>query len=269
MKLADLQAQFQRAILEGRDDILAAIPNSPRETNAALFDVYRNAYILRLIEILQSDVAHLYRFLGDKAFDRMARDYFAAHPSRHRNARWVGIELPAYLRSTRPYSGRPVLADLAALEFALNAAFDAADAPVLAVADLGQVAPDDWANLVFVPHPSAQRLDLQTNASAIWIALAGDKSPPKTQTTKTGQSVLVWRQVTTPKFRALKAEESMMWTEAAKGVRFSVLCEMLAAYDDPEGAAMRAATYLRTWVESGALSAIRVDAPVRKRRPPV
>ena len=268
MKLADLQAQFQRAILEGGDDILAAIPNSPRETNGTLFGVYRNAYVLRLIEILQNDFGHLHKLIGDEAFDRLARAYFAAHPSRHRNARWVGNDLATFVKTTPPFSRRPILADLAALEFALNTAFDAADAPVLAVADLGQVAPEDWANLVFIPHPSAQLLTLHTNATAIWIALAEDKRAPKPQKLESSQSVLVWRQVTTPKFRSLKAEESMMWSEAGKGVRFSVLCEMLAAFDDPDGAALRAATYLRTWVEGGLLSAIGVSKPVRKRPAP-
>ena len=33
----------------------------------------------------------------------------------------------------------------------------------------------------------------------------------------------------------------MMWDEAANGIPFGVLCEMLATYDDPDGAAGRGA----------------------------
>ena len=38
-----------------------------------------------------------------------------------------------------------------------------------------------------------------------------------------------------------------------------------AAFDDPESAAMRAATYLSSWVKSGNLSAARVEKPKRAR----
>jgi len=36
----------------------------------------------------------------------------------------------------------------------------------------------------------------------------------------------------------------MLWDEAARGVRFGVLCEMAATYDDPDRAALHAAGYL-------------------------
>lgn len=265
MKLAELQALFQRAILEGDNDVLQAIPNSPRENNETLFGVYRNAYVLRLIEILQGDFTQLHSYLGDDGFEKVARAYIAAHPSRVRSARWFGAHLSEFLAGTKPFDRRPVLADLAALEIALNSAFDAADAPIMAMGDLAAVAPSDWADLVFTPHPCVQQIDLRTNAAAIWIATAGDEPVPRAEKSKNGVKVLVWRQEAMPKFRVLKAEEAMMWTEAAKGVRFSVLCEMAAAFDDPESAAMRAATYLSSWVKSGNLSAARVEKPKRAR----
>ncbi len=52
-------------------------------------------------------------------------------------------------------------------------------------------------------------------------------------------------------FRELPAEEAMMWDEAANGIPFGVLCEMLATYDDPDGAAARGAGYLHGWITSG------------------
>jgi hypothetical protein len=50
-------------------------------------------------------------------------------------------------------------------------------------------------------------------------------------------------------------EEAMMWIEASRGARFGVLCEMLATFDDPDGAALRAAGYLQGWLEAEMLSA--------------
>jgi hypothetical protein len=48
----------------------------------------------------------------------------------------------------------------------------------------------------------------------------------------------------------------MMWDEAGGGIPFGVLCEMLATYDDPDGAAARGATYLHGWITSGILTAV-------------
>ncbi len=263
MKLADLQALFQRAILEGDDAILKTIPDSPREDRETLFGVYRTAYLARLIEILQQDFERLHGLLGDDKFSTMAEAYFKAHPSRHRNARWIGRDLAGFLKAAPAYTPKPHLSELAELEIALNDAFDAADSPVMQSSVLAAIAPEDWSDLVFTTHATVRHLQFATNTAAIWMALAASKRAPKPKTLNPAQHVLVWRQDTTPKFRLLDQEEAMMWTEAAKGVRFGVLCEMVAAYDDPDAAAIRAATYLKGWIDGGLIS----SAVVKRAKP--
>ena len=71
--------------------------------------------------------------------------------------------------------------------------------------------------------------------------------------------LLIWRQDVTPMFRELSAEEAMMCDEAANGIPFGVLCEMLATYDDPDGAAARGAGYLHGWITSGILTAVSAE----------
>jgi hypothetical protein len=68
--------------------------------------------------------------------------------------------------------------------------------------------------------------------------------------------ILVWRHEMMPMFREATAEEAMMWAEATKGSRFDNLCELIAFYDDSEGAPARAAGYLKGWLESGLLSKV-------------
>ena len=102
-------------------------------------------------------------------------------------------------------------------------------------------APEAWSGLQFRPHPSASRLDLATNAAAIWLALKNDETPPDATALEQPAHLLIWRQDVTPMFRELLAEEAMMWDEAANGIPFGVLCEMLATYDDPDSAAGRGA----------------------------
>jgi len=56
------------------------------------------------------------------------------------------------------------------------------------------------------------------------------------------------------RFKPLTTEEAMMWAEAANGVRFSVLCEMVATFAGEDEAELRAASYLKGWVDMGMLA---------------
>ena len=125
------QAEFQRGILSDDDTVLSEILDSPREKREALFGVYRHAYGSRLVEAVRNDHELLHLYLGDEMFDEMAHAYVKAHPSGHPNLRWFSKSLPDFLRSNAPYSDHPVLSDLAALEKALNDAFDAAEGAVV------------------------------------------------------------------------------------------------------------------------------------------
>ena len=254
--LARQQADFQRGILSGDDSVLAEIPDSPKEKRETLFGVYRFAYGSRLVDALRNDHELLHLYLGDEMFDEMGHAYVKARPSEHPNLRWFSQGLPEFLRSNVPYSQYPVLGDLAALEKALNDAFDGSDGAVVSLADVAAFAPDIWKDLTFKPHPTAARLDLTTNAAAIWRALKNDETPPDAETLQEPARLLVWRQETTPMFRELPAEEAMMWGEATTGIAFGVLCSMLATYDDPDGAAARGAGYLHGWVTSALLSGV-------------
>jgi Putative DNA-binding domain len=253
------QSDFQRGILTGDDSVLAEILDSPQEKRDVLFGVYKYAYSSRLVEAMRNDHKLLHLYLGDEMFDAMGHGYVAANPSQHANLRWFSQGLPDFLKSQEPYSDHPVLSDLAALEKVLNDAFDAKDAPVLALSDMAGFAPEAWADLKFQAHPSALRLDCSTNASAIWLALKNEETPPDAIALEAPSRLLIWRQDVTPMFRELNPEEAMMWDEAASGIPFGVLCSMLATYDDPDGAAARGAGYLHGWITAELLTGVSGD----------
>jgi hypothetical protein len=253
--LRELQEELQSAILSDDEAIYAAILDSSRTTRRTLFGVYRHAYASRLVEVLGNDYALLRAYVGLDRFDELARAYIAAHPSHTQNARWFGNEFPDFLTRHELACKHSEIAELALIEKLVGDAFDSADAPVLGLADLAAVPPEDWAGLTFKPHPSAGTLRLLTNALAIWKACKdGSEPPPAAQLTQP-ESVIVWRRGLAPMVRLMPYEEAMMWIEASRGARFGVLCEMLATFDDPDGAALRAAGYLQGWLEAEMLSA--------------
>lgn len=252
--LGDLQDAFQRAVIDGEETVLDLIPANSRTSANVLFGVYRHAYWARLAGVAASDYPRLQVYMGEAAFQDLARAYLKAHPSHTPNARWFSHRLPEFCRSTAPYSKHPELADLASLERALSGAFDAADAETATIEDLRAIPPEDWGNLVFTPHPSVRRLDHTTNAFDLWNALKSDEPPPPVHILPAPNHLIVWREETLTKVRPLGAEEAMLWDEAAKGVTFAALCELAAVYDDPDSAPLRVAQTLQGWLNGGLLA---------------
>ena len=253
------QSEFQRAILTGDETVLAEILDSPKEKREVLFGVYKYAYSSRLVDAIRNDHKLLHIYVGDEMFDEIGQAYVAANPSQNPNLRWFSQGLPEFLKS-EPYGQYPILSDLAALEKALNDAFDANDAPVIELADMAGFAPEIWDSLKFESHPSACRLDLSTNVAAVWLALKNEEMPPDAAVLEQPAHFLIWRQDVTPMFRELSGEEAMMWDEASGGIPFGVLCSMLATYDDPDSAAARGAGYLHGWITAGLLTGVTAES---------
>ncbi len=225
--LKEIQDEFQRGILAGDDAILGEVNDSSKEERRVLFGVYRNAYVARLAEILGEDYEQIHAYLGDRAFANLVRAYIAGNPSDQRSARWFGRHMPAFIAKSGTFADHPEVAELAA---------------------------DAWPGLVFEPHPAAIRLTFATNAAEIWTALKNETAPPKPTRLPKPQALLVWREGFMARFKPLSTEEAMMWDEAAKGVRFSVLCEMVATFAGEDEAELRAASYLKGWVDMGMLA---------------
>jgi Putative DNA-binding domain len=255
--LKELQDTFQRGILAGDDAILDEVNDSDKEQRKVLFGVYRHAYVARLAEILHDDYEQLHAYLGDQAFARLVKTYIAANPSDQRSARWFGRHLPAFVKNSEGFAKHPEAAEIAQLEKALADAFDGPDADPLGIEALAALAPEAWPNLVLEPHPTVIRLTFRTNAADIWSALKDEEEPPKPEHLTEPQAIAVWRQDFMARFRPLSTEEAMMWDEAVHGVRFGVLCEMVATFGGEDGAELRAATYLKGWVDTGMLAGCR------------
>jgi len=257
--LKELQESFQAGILAGDDAILGQVKDSAREERTVLFGVYRNAYVARLAEILDNDYELTHTYLGDAGFARLVKAYIGANPSDQRNARWFGRHLPAFARTTARFASHPEVGEIAALEKALADAFDGPDAAPLTIETLAALAAEDWPRLIFQPNPTAIRLTFTTNAADIWSALKDETAPPKPAQLPEPHALAIWRQDFMARFRPLSPEEAMMWDEAAKGVRFGVLCEMVATFAGEDEAELRAATYLKGWVDTAMLAGCQVE----------
>jgi hypothetical protein len=135
--------------------------------------------------------------------------------------------------------------------------FDAADAAPIGPADLARVAPDEWAELRFDWHPAVRRLTLAWNAPQLWKAVTDDVDPPEVTLEPKPVQWLLWRHELRSYFRSLTAEEALALDGAREGESFGELCVFLGSVFSEAEAPAQAAAYLREWVNSGLLTAVR------------
>lgn len=262
--LADLQRAMQRAVMgkPGAADGLVAKP--PAGSQADRLAVYRNAYGLRLTEFIAHDYDKLRIYLGDVRFNEMAGRYILAHPSDQPNARWFSRHLPDFLAASPHYRRQPEIAELARLERAINDSFDGPDHPIVTMADLAAIPPEYFALSSFRIAPTVHRFAVTTNVSSLWASLKCEELPPRPEDTAVPTEIMVWRQGSGSRFRILGTEEAMAIDSAREGLPFSIICEMIAVYDDPENAGLRAAAYLRGWIEAEIVSAVVIEGVTEK-----
>jgi hypothetical protein len=252
--LSTLQHALQDFVLQGAIDVRSQLQSTARVPVSTRLAIYADAYRARLSEGLESNFPVLAKLMGASEFERLARRYIEAHESRHTSIRWYGHRLAQFLREDATYRDAPVLADLAAFEWAMTEAFDAADARVLAPEELSARAPEEWADLQLSAHPSLRRVHLSWNAPQIWKAIQEGESAPQAQCESTLRCWLLWRQELQIFFRSLEPEEAAAIEALCDGRTFGELCLQLCEHLGPAQAPRRAATLIRAWVESGMIS---------------
>jgi len=228
----------------------------PGMTSVERLDVYANMYFFRILDALKQDFPGVLALVGADEFHNLITDYLIVHPSRHYSLRYAGQELPAFARDHRLSQAHPYLADVAALEWAMLAAFDAVDTPVLDAAALARVAPEVWGALRFELSSSLHVLDFDYPADRIWqdtqAGIAIESAAAATQ-------VRVWRREMRVYHRAIDAAEREALRALRAGATFADVCALLApANTDPQVAAAAVFGLVRIWLGDGILAGANV-----------
>lgn len=232
----------------------------PRRTRGLA--VYRDAYVLRLREVLTVDYPLLRNHVGRLAFDELCIDYVRAHPSDHYSVRWFGRRLPAHLAERAPWSTQPELAELARFEWSLGEAFDAADAPSAAVAELARVDPAAWPDLGLAFHPSVRLLSTLTDIVERSRARPGGGYPgcADAEAPVPRQHWVIWRKDFTVRFRKLVAGEHVALTAALAARTMAATCLALEAEGVLQDVAGGLASFVAGWLSDGLVSRCVVSA---------
>jgi hypothetical protein len=244
--LVELQREFQRYIL-GNDTTIATCVNATEHVPVATrLSIYSHAYRSRLTEALANNIPRLQQLLGEDAFATLARQYIEEYPSTFASIRWFGERFAAMI--AREHASQPWLSELARWEWAIATAFDAGDAAPLQLTSLAKVTPDEWPALTFEFHASVQRLDLRTNAPALFKALSGELPLPAPVVLDQAQSWLIWRQQLKTQYRSLGEDEAAMLDAMRGGSTFEAMCDLLRAWHDEDAVPVTSAGMLKRWI---------------------
>jgi hypothetical protein len=254
--LGKLQAAFQEFILNDDPAVRAEIVGTERVDAQTRLGIYANAYRLRLLEALDTDYPGLHRIAGDEEFERMGRAYIDTHPSTFRSLRWFGDRMNEFLQNTPPWRDYPVFAEMAAFEWAMSDAFDAADARPASVEHMATVAPDAWPVLRFTAHDSLRRLDLRWNVPTVWKAIDAGHEPPALEEAEHPVAWLIWRRDLRTYFRSLDVAEAWALDAMLAGETFSGICEGLTEWIDATNVPMHAAGLLKRWLADGLIRTV-------------
>ncbi len=224
--------------------LLAVIDGTDILNAAARLDIYAQMYWMRIADALREDYPRLAALLGNERFQALARGYLRHAPSRHPSLAHVGAGLAEFLTSQ---SDVPIFAvDLARLEWARARVFTAADAPVLALADLRRVDPADWSALRLRTIPALRLLDLRWPADEIWAA----EGEPATHTwQQTPTCLRVWRDGDRVYQTRIEPMERAALGLLAAGTTFGEVCAAIAAHCPIERAAEAAGALLLRWID--------------------
>ena len=157
------------------------------------FNVYRNNVVASLLDFLAGRFPAVQRLVGEAYFRALAKEYVVTNPPKSPVLLWYGAGFAGFVAAFPPLRSYPYLADVARAEMAWAEGYHAADAPALDPAVLGQIPPENLAEVVFNRHPSAQTVSSDYPVYELLAANRFDIDSKRNVDLSTRQSVLVVR----------------------------------------------------------------------------
>lgn len=170
LPLRELQGALAASVLRGMDAPLAPVVRADGIDFAGRLQVYRNNTFSSLTAALKDSFPVVCQLVDERFFGYAVQEYILAHPPRAPRLAEYGGDFGEFLVGFEPVRHLAYLPDVARLEWAVNAAYHAADAPKLDPARIAAVPQDRYAQLTFVVHPSGQLFASTFPIDRIWQA---------------------------------------------------------------------------------------------------
>jgi hypothetical protein len=170
MQLHELQQTIARSILADRPEALAAIVREDGLAFDKRLQVYRNNTIISLTEALRATYPVVAALVGEKFFGFAAKAFISGDPPQAPRLAEYGGGFAAFLATFESARTLPYLADVAALEWAMNEAHHALDDVALTPQDLSTVPQENAPSIVLELRRSCRLLQSKYRIDRLWQA---------------------------------------------------------------------------------------------------
>lgn len=252
--LADRQAALLGAILDDE----APLPRDLRDGCVRGLAIYRNNYRTSLVEALRSTFERTERLVGEDAFRRAAAHHCILHPPASWTLDLVGSGFADTCEAL--FADDPDVGELAALEWAMHAAFTARNTQPLTTAQFGAACAafteGDWVGLKLTFVPGLHCLRTTHDLVRLWSSLAVDGCEAEVAALGGAHSALVWREGERPVFIIRPSWEGEALEAFRTGATFGTVCAALIETLGEDSAIAEAGTMLARWVGEGLVESL-------------
>jgi hypothetical protein len=253
MSVSAQQSAFMAAILDEGAPIMTGAQT------AAGMDVYRGNYRGALLAAMAESYPRTRNWVGQAAFNRAAAHHVLTNPPSHWSIDYAGegfAETCAHL-----FAQDGDVAELARVEWAMQLAFVAADAPHWTAADFAAATVGfgdaDWEGLRLALHPSVIAVPVCYNLPNIWHRLSD--GPPDDNTAEPMENpaaCIIHRADGRAVFVMVGQGEAACLTLMQQGADFATICTAHAAGPSEESAAEEVGAMLAHWLSQGWISGV-------------
>lgn len=255
--LAELQHSLQQYLLEQPNTIAAMTMETENFSRQTRLNIYRDAYYLRLLEVLKNDYPILLLLVGEDVFSKAMLEYIAQYPSRHSSLRWMGEKFPLFLQNYPDWQEHTYRRELAEFEWAQITVFDAQDSISATLDDLRLMDHSQWPSLQLRFQPALQLLSYYGNAPDLWYSLSNNQGPIAIETRTVAQDWLLWRYDLQVLYRPLDRSEAWCLQAFLRNENFSHVCTGLCEWFAEDQVPLKAVQYLQAWLQSGLIIEIK------------
>jgi hypothetical protein len=249
--LREIQVQFQNYLLERPSAIAAGVDDEAPVSADLRLTLYRDSYIVRLLESLEEDYPVLYSLLGENLFRKLSSKYIQCFPSTFCSLNAYGKTFPDFLRQQPDLKKKAYLAELTEFEQRLLAAFDAADSTVMTLDTMAAIPHEAWPDLCFHFHPSLQTITLTSNAVRVWESYQDKGECISLQHAHEPLTWAIWRKEHRILFESLSTHDAAALECLCAGRPFSAFCEAFNSLLPGPEIPLYAASLLKRFVVNG------------------
>jgi len=220
--LSELQRGFVAATIFGDSAALAGLGIVAAGLDPATrIGVYRNNVFGNYRQALAATYPVIRRLVGPAFFDAAVDAFVRGYPSMRGDVNRYGAELPRFLADYPPAQKLAYLPDVARLEWAVDQAGIAADAPALETAALATVPVEMWSELRLLLHPSVRLLESSYPILRIWRVNQPDAEDQTVDLGEGGEWLLVQRAERAVLIERLDAGEYALLAAMSVGVKLA------------------------------------------------